>query len=79
MTINFKTQSGSLYKIYERNGKTFVSRGASFDAEIVRLKRPIELGGTFEADVKKYNMYMKAEEDTTFVCTSKIVRLEITL
>ena len=79
MTINIKTQSGSLYKVYERDGKVFVSKGALFDAEIVRLRRPIKEGGILEADLKKYNMYMEAEKDYAYIRTTKIVTLEITM
>ena len=56
MTITLETKSGSIYKVCEREGKVFISKGASFEAEITRLKRPIKMGEVLEAELQPFGI-----------------------
>lgn len=77
MTIAITTKSGSRYEIREREGKTFIAKGALFEAEIVKLKRPLQLGGIFEADLRQYNMYCQPQKEISYLRTTQIVKLDV--
>lgn len=79
MIITLETKSGSIYKVCEREGKVFISKGASFEAEITRLKRPIKMGEVLEAELRKYDMYLRPHTEPSYIKTTQIVALEITI
>ena len=78
LTIVAKTENGTEYRFYERNGRALLRRGYILMGEVVHIKNgPISVGKPIEVDYRKMYQYGKPEADTMFCSTSPIKEIVV--
>ena len=80
MTIIAKTQSGTEYRFYEKDGHTFFRRGYMTVGVVDRVKNgPIQVGKPIEMDFYKEGLYGKLESGIMFCNTTPVTEIKVVL
>lgn len=62
MNITVKTDSGSVYRFSQINGKTFVVKKGEWSGEVIAFQKdPIRIGKSIEMLVRRVGVFKKGE------------------
>lgn len=76
--IEVITQSGSTYFFTQQDDGTFAFMRGLREGVLVKLKAPLEVGGTIDMDYLGRNAYDYAiDKDTSFLKSTKITGLKV--